>query len=83
MAARFDDANGGYSVPIFFEGGIRRLAAGSEDIGETSVLALLKNHLLPQLIGTLPSNFHPVTNVATADPRAKTARSGVHGGQAC
>jgi len=30
--ALFGDANGGYAAPIFFEGDIARLAAGSEDV---------------------------------------------------
>ena len=30
--ALFGDANGGYPAPIFFEGDIQRLAAGSEDV---------------------------------------------------
>jgi len=31
-AALFGDANGGYAAPVFFEGDIARLAAGSEDV---------------------------------------------------
>lgn len=31
-AALFDDANGGYAAPIFFEADTRRLAEGSEDV---------------------------------------------------
>lgn len=31
-AALFDDANGGYAAPIFFETDTRRLAAGSDDV---------------------------------------------------
>jgi hypothetical protein len=32
MAELFGDANGGYAAPIFFEGDIARLSAGSEDV---------------------------------------------------
>jgi len=31
-AALFGDANGGYAAPVFFEGDVARLAAGSEDV---------------------------------------------------